>query len=376
MEFIRQEELSVFQNKINKNPRGKFIIYGAAGMGKTTFLHMLEDVLERQGKKVIWISSFFPKTIQSSRYDDSKTIFFLDGLDERRNYAHLLTEIVNRHVCCVCTSREMKWNSRRIFNFEMELGAISDDEAYRLICGRLGSYKVDNSKIESIVFSAKREGLSPMNVMLAISSYLKDMGLPSDFFLNSPGSMYQSYVFGKGLDLTCPQIILPEHNVIKVPSEIRNDIKVLNNTLLDQIARKPEILDQLTYRQFEEIVCDLFEKKGYNVKLTKQTRDGGKDVIIVNHSLLGELVFYAECKKYARTRPVGVGLVRELYGTVSADRVTAGILITSSYFTDDAWRFRGKVKAQMNLLDYSDLIREIQNGVNCPNKQSTEKLEF
>lgn len=362
MDFIRQDELNLFINEIKRNPYGKFIVYGKAGIGKTTFLHMLGDVLEKQGKRIVWIKSYFPKGIRHSRYQDYETIFLVDGLDDNRNHSHLLKEITDSGTCCICASRERNW-AWKTFDFEMELGAISIDEALRLIDGRLGSYKLDSSKIQNILSLAKREGLSPMDVISAIGSYLKDMGLPADFFSNTPDDMYQSYVFGKGIDLTCPKIILPEHNIIRVPSEIRNDIKVMNNALLDQIARRPEILDQLTHRQFEEVVCDLFERKGYNVRLTKQTRDGGKDVIIVNHSLLGELVFYAECKKYARTHPVGVGLVRELYGTVSADRVTAGILITSSYFTEDAWRFRGKVKTRMNLLDYSDLIREIQNGI-------------
>ena len=88
--------------------------------------------------------------------------------------------------------------------------------------------------------------------------------------------------------------MVPEHNYIKIPAEIRNDVKIINRSLLDQIAKKPEILYHLSSREFEEAVCELFEKRGYKVKLTKQTRDGGKDIIILNNSLLGDLVFYAK----------------------------------------------------------------------------------
>ena len=91
----------------------------------------------------------------------------------------------------------------------------------------------------------------------------------------------------------------------------------------DKVALRPEILQEITPRQFEELVCELFERKGYNVQLTKQTRDGGKDLIVLNNSVLGDLVIYAECKKKAPKHPVNVGLVRQLYGTVEADRVTA-----------------------------------------------------
>lgn len=362
MDFIRQEELGIFLDEIKKKPDGKFMVYGAAGMGKTTFLHMLENSLIEQGKRVFWIQAFFHKDFLGNRYRDLNTIFLIDRLDEARYQRHLVEEIIKSGMCCICTSREKKWDIK--FDFEMRLDELSFDEVFHLIDRRIGSYELDNSKIEDIISMVKKMGLSPQNVMLSIGSYFKGIGLPDDFFSNLPNEMYQSYVYGKGIDLACPKILLPEHNIIKVPREIRNDIKVINKSLLDQIAINPEILYQLTSREFEEAVCELFERRGYRVKLTKQTRDGGKDIIILNHSLLGDLVFYAECKKYAKTRPVGVGLVRELYGTVAADRVTAGILVTSSYFTEDAWAFRGKVKTQMNLLDYSDLIREIQNGNN------------
>lgn len=103
----------------------------------------------------------------------------------------------------------------------------------------------------------------------------------------------------------------------------------------------------------------MFERNGYNVQLTKRTRDGGKDLIILNSSLLGNLVIYAECKKYAPKHPVNIGLVKELYGTVEADRATAGIMVTTSYFSRDARRFQEKIKGRMNFIDYAELISQI-----------------
>ena len=53
---------------------------------------------------------------------------------------------------------------------------------------------------------------------------------------------------------------------------------------------------------------------------------------------------------------MNVGLVRQLYGTVEADRVTAGIMVTNSYFLKDARRFQQTIKSRMNLIDYSELM--------------------
>lgn len=76
---------------------------------------------------------------------------------------------------------------------------------------------------------------------------------------------------------------------------------------------------------------------------------------------LGDLVIYAECKKKAPKHPVNVGLVRQLYGTVEADRVTAGIMVTNSYFSKDARRFQQTIKSRMNLMDYSELMKQIMD---------------
>ena len=58
---------------------------------------------------------------------------------------------------------------------------------------------------------------------------------------------------------------------------------------------------------------------------------------------------------------MNVGLVRQLYGTVEADRVTAGIMVTNSYFSKDARRFQQTIKSRMNLMDYSELMKQIMD---------------
>ena len=70
-------------------------------------------------------------------------------------------------------------------------------------------------------------------------------------------------------------------------------------------------------------------------------------------------MIYAECKRYSQKHPVNVGLVRELYGTIEADKATAGIMVTTSYFSKDARKFQEKISGRMNFIDYSELIRQI-----------------
>ncbi|MCM1237130.1 MAG: restriction endonuclease [Ruminococcus flavefaciens] len=51
--------------------------------------------------------------------------------------------------------------------------------------------------------------------------------------------------------------------------------------------------------------------------------------------ILGDFIYYLECKKHSSNNPVGVGIVRDLNGVINMEKVNGGI-ITTSYFTKDA----------------------------------------
>lgn len=157
---------------------------------------------------------------------------------------------------------------------------------------------------------------------------------------------YQDYFLAR-------RILQPERS--RELTHVVSDIRLVNHGLLDAIRKNPEAMYSLTSRQFEEMVAELMSKRGYHVDLTKATRDGGKDLIIASHVDIGNFIYYVECKKYSPSNPVGVNLVRELVGTISADRVTAGIMITSSYFSPDAVDYSEKLKHQLSLVDFLKL---------------------
>ena len=95
-------------------------------------------------------------------------------------------------------------------------------------------------------------------------------------------------------------------------------------------------------------------------RICQQTRDGGKDLIILDHREIGNFLIYAECKHYAPDRPVGVNVVSDLVGRMAADRATAGMVVTSSYFSPDAKVFQSKFEHQMKLIDFVKLSSMIE----------------
>lgn len=117
---------------------------------------------------------------------------------------------------------------------------------------------------------------------------------------------------------------------------------------------------QLTPREFEEVVEEVFKRQGFQTHLIPQTRDGGKD-IIATKSILGRLVMFSiECKRYNEMNKIGVDIVRALYGVQTAEMANKAIIVMSSYFTQ---RFAEQQKTLIDLFDIDDLIRLMENSI-------------
>lgn len=142
-------------------------------------------------------------------------------------------------------------------------------------------------------------------------------------------------------------------NTIITVSEIEDDA-------LTQLSKNPYLFYQLSSYDFERVIAKLFEKKGFSVKLTPQTRDGGKDIFIAKNDLCSFL-FYVECKKYEPTNHVGIDVIQRLYGVVSAEKATGGIIATTSYFTKPAKDYiqEHNITHQISLKDFNDIQQMI-----------------
>lgn len=147
--------------------------------------------------------------------------------------------------------------------------------------------------------------------------------------------------------------------------QVQNHLIIVNEEILDHLKQHPEILYELHPRKFEEVVAAIWENLGYKVTLTQKSRDGGKDIYAVQHTLAGDLLYIIECKRYSPDRPVGVEIVRALYGVSQHERATMGVVATTSYFTKAAQQFQRRVKYQLSLRDYnslSDWLKQLRKG--------------
>lgn len=119
-------------------------------------------------------------------------------------------------------------------------------------------------------------------------------------------------------------------------------------------------LAAISWDDFEHLVRELFEKeflsRGGEVKVTQSSRDGGVDAIAFDPDPISGGKIVIQAKRYTRT--VGVAAVRDLYGTVMNEGASKGILVTTSDYGPDAYRFAsGK---PLSLLNGANLLHLLQ----------------
>jgi len=104
--------------------------------------------------------------------------------------------------------------------------------------------------------------------------------------------------------------------------------------LADQVAAGAgaDVLEGMTWREFEMLVGEAFRLKGYRIEETGgRGADGGVDLVLRKSGKK----FLVQCKQW-RSYKVGVGVIREHFGVMTAERADGGFVVTSGRFTAEA----------------------------------------
>ena len=121
--------------------------------------------------------------------------------------------------------------------------------------------------------------------------------------------------------------------------------------IVSDIDKRPNLLD-LTPKEFEAFIQNLFTKMGFDTKLFRASGDGGIDCVAYDpHPITGGK-FIVQAKLYTHT--VQPTHVRDLWGTVQHEGATKGIMITTSGYGPDSYKFAGG--KPLNLIDASGLL--------------------
>ena len=142
--------------------------------------------------------------------------------------------------------------------------------------------------------------------------------------------------------------------------------------------RFSDIYSLSPYR-FEELIGDVFKQIGYEVEMTKKSRDGGVDLFLLSGE--GHRLGIVQCKRYRKDRKVDISLVSQLLGTQLAFDVGLAVLVTTSGFTlPSVARARSTSLVrhgfEVNLIDATDLLRmlKVYNEEMPPLNEITHEL--
>jgi uncharacterized protein YjbI with pentapeptide repeats len=149
-------------------------------------------------------------------------------------------------------------------------------------------------------------------------------------------------------------------------SIIKDDSTKLNNegenikSIIIEICHKPKTIFELNPRIMEEIVAELFIDMGYLVQKTALYKDSGYDLVLNNKSVIGDMTYFVEVKRYAPEKKVGVELIRVAYGILALNNINGFIIVTTSSFSPAAVEFSQRYK-QIKLIDGNQLIKWIND---------------
>lgn len=135
-------------------------------------------------------------------------------------------------------------------------------------------------------------------------------------------------------------------------------LKFLAPAKILDIAKEGRIEEILHWREFETIVAELFYGLGFEVELTRRTKDGGIDIIALRNYVTNDR-YLIQCK-YSKYK-ISVSTVREILGVLEDAKATKAIVVTTQGFTTDAkaliernkWRLEGK--------DTSDILAWVEH---------------
>jgi restriction system protein len=121
--------------------------------------------------------------------------------------------------------------------------------------------------------------------------------------------------------------------------------------VISDIDKRPNLIE-LTPKEFEAFIQNLFTKMGFDTKLYQASGDGGIDCVAYDPHPISGGKFIVQAKLYNRT--VQPTHVRDLWGTVQHEGATKGIMITTSGYGPDSYKFAGG--KPLNLIDGSGLL--------------------
>lgn len=136
-----------------------------------------------------------------------------------------------------------------------------------------------------------------------------------------------------------PHIVLPKPTIIVVSDW---------DAICREIAHSPDILYQLHWKRFEDLLGRLLDRFGWEIEPMGYTKDDGIDIIAVRKVVPDvDIRMMIQCKRFSPDNKVGVEFVKQLWATKMEHGFHQAMLATTSSFTKAALDKAGLWKLEL-----------------------------
>jgi restriction system protein len=353
----RTAELERLRNALLRRDRWPpriVAVNGPGGVGKTSLIrHFLAT--SRLSDTPVWIDLY--ADARAAEQIDSFVERMLSGRETRRRDLLVVLDGAEQ-----LNDKQIETAVGRIFNWKAVRGLLISSRR-KISLERFSHYSsetldlgpLDLETATALLKSASDLSLDPADLTRlanAVNGYPLALQLIASLVrTNDPGEIAR-LLAGNFYDLS-DLVSAPSSEIIDIAKPV---IISASEALVRNLQKRPEDLLRISPRDFEMVLAELLTDMGWEVELTKATRDGGKDILAYMNTSIGRLLCLVEAKQYRKDRKIGVDLVRTLYGTLCDYQANSAMMVTTSTFSRDAHEFQQRHQYQLSLRDYTDVV--------------------
>lgn len=144
----------------------------------------------------------------------------------------------------------------------------------------------------------------------------------------------------------------------KTGSLDRDCVSIVRGAMRDlarRLAERPEELPTIEWRDLERILRETFEVLGFNVVLTRSSKDGGFDLELTSTAAGAKNVYLVEVKHWSKQKP-GSSHLKKLIEVTASRKATGGLLLSTSGFAGTIYSGIAEVSAPVRLAGAEKVI--------------------
>jgi len=123
-------------------------------------------------------------------------------------------------------------------------------------------------------------------------------------------------------------------------------IEKLSASLCELVAKNPNLLLDVEWRDLERIIAICLAGIGFSVELTPASNDGGKDVIAYCRINNNTLRFFIEIKHWIKKGKVGAKDITSFVEVNINEKTSGGLFLSTSGYSDSVYRSLNSISKQ------------------------------